>query len=124
MLMTILCGILGASGLWKFIEYLISRRDRRKGKGVEADLQVIKTDLAKLVTELEELKEDDIVMMHDRIYQAFKFFADKDDITTEDRANIDYLYERYRARGGNHEAVSYYEVIKDKPIKAGGRTDI
>lgn len=107
-------------GIIKLIEFLFRRHDKKKKRGIskmETDVAEIKVNMDKLIEEIKDLKDTDIVLLHDRIYQAFYHLNQQPDIDVEDSANIDYLYERYSSLGGNHMAEIMYKQIKEKPIK-------
>jgi len=90
--------------------------DKRKNQGfskLEQDVCNIAEDLAAMKEDIENRKEIDNVLLHDRLWQAFRFFSDKDAISVEDRANIDYLYDAYT---GNHKAEIMYKYICSLPI--------
>lgn len=104
----------------KLIEYLIHRHDKKKQRGIakmESDVTAIKVSIDKLIGEIKELQETDIVLLHDRIYQVFYHLDQQSDIDVEDSANLDYLHDRYAALGGNHRAEIMYQQIKEKPIR-------
>lgn len=118
MILAVLCssGLTGA--VMELIKYFVSRHDRKSGKEeqMKCDIQELTTILESLVKDVEDLKEGQIVMMHDRIHQAFTYMKDLPSITTTDRANVDYLAERYFHRGGNHKAKLMYGLICKKPV--------
>jgi len=118
MILAVITSSLATGGLFKFVEFLISRRDAKHGKTAKLcdDMTEIKSDLKRITTEVQELHEDDLTIMHDRIYQAFVHMEDMTEISTDDRTNIDYLFERYTKRGGNHKAELMYDQIKKKPV--------
>lgn len=99
---------------------------KRKGKGIsqiESDIAEIKLTNERIEKsqnemkkELDDSKETERVILHDRIWQSFRFFSDKDEISVEDRANIDYLYAEYKKKKGNHKAQIMYEYIKTIPV--------
>ena len=93
--------------------------NKRQGKGfskLEADVAEIKATNEKIIEELDASKETEIVLLHDRIWQAFKFFESSEEISVEDRANIDYLYQEYEKKHGNHKTKLMYEYIKTIPV--------
>lgn len=93
--------------------------NKRKGIGfskLEADVAEIKATNEKIIEELDAAKETEVVLLHDRIWQAFRFFQDKDEISVEDRANIDYLYQEYKKKHGNHKAKLMYQYIQTIPV--------
>lgn len=110
----------------KIIDIIISRYSRKHGRllEIEKDLKEIKEKVNKVKemdNEIGELKQDILVILHDRIYQLFDRFIREDNISVQDRANIDYLYNRYENRGGNGKASLMYEKIKNIPIKQDAR---
>lgn len=118
--------ILSSSGLAavavKLIEVLydaLSKRKKQQREEAAADRAEMLATLEKLNKELDENKADTLVLMHDRIYQMFKVLSTQETITAEDKANIDYLWQRYSARGGNHNAEVLYEVIDKIPVVSG-----
>lgn len=116
---TCFVGILGGGGLLEIIKYIVQRQEEKKNKGnsVKASLKEIRENVAELKDEVAELKEDDGAIMHDRIYTLFNEAKDKDMLTVEDRANIDYLWERYSKRGFNHKGELMYEKICEIPVQ-------
>lgn len=93
--------------------------NKRQGKGfskLETDVAEIKATNEKIIEELDASKETEIVLLHDRIWQAFHFFQDKEEISVEDRANIDYIYQEYEKKHGNHKAKLMYEYIQKIPV--------
>lgn len=93
----------------ELIGVLKEEHKKKKKKGVEARLTEIEGSLDKL-------EQTDLVLLHDRIWQAFRFFEDKDEISTEDKVNIDYLYTEYKNKGGNHKAEVMYDYIAKIPL--------
>ena len=61
--------------------------------------------------DIDELREDFLVIMHDRIYNIFKQVSKQENISVREKSNLDYLYERYEKRFGNHDAKNYYDLI-------------
>ena len=119
MIATVMVGILGGGGLLELIKYLFQRHDEKKNgsRSLKASIKEIRENVADLKQEVNELKEDDAAIMHDRIHALFSENIDKDELTVEDRANIDYLWERYRTRGFNHKGELMYKKICEIPIK-------
>ena len=102
--------------------YWEKKQDKGSAK-VERVVGEIKNQNAALVQKLETLEEDvesgkktDLVLLHDRIWQAFSFLSKKEEIGVIDRANIEYLYEEYVAKGGNHKAEVMMEFIRTIPV--------
>lgn len=119
MIATILVGVLGGGGLLELIKYLIQRRDEKKnnGKTMKDSIREIRENVAAMRAELDELKEDDGALLHDRIYALFNELKDKETLTVEERANVDYLWERYSRRGFNHKGNLMYKKICEIPVE-------
>ena len=119
MIATILVGVLGGGGLLELIKYLIQRRDEKKnnGKTMKDSIREIRENVAAMRAELDELKEDDGALLHDRIYALFSELKDKEILTVEERANVDYLWERYSRRGFNHKGNLMYKKICEIPVE-------
>ena len=118
MIATVMVGILGGGGLLELVKYLFQRHDEKKNgsRSLKASIKEIRENVADLKQEVSELKEDDGAIMHDRIYSEFNRLKDKDALTVEDRANIDYLWERYSKRGFNHKGEILYQKICEIPV--------
>lgn len=105
--------ILGAAKL--AFDYWEKKKDRGQAR-IAREINEVSESLKSLRTDLEAAEETDRVLLHDRIWQSFRFFSGKEEISVEDRANIDYLYEEYKKKGGNHKAKVMYEYIKTIPV--------
>ena len=118
MFATVIVGILGGGGLLELIKYLFQRHDEKKNgsRSMRSSIKEIRENVAELKDEVSELKEDDGAIMHDRIFSEFNRLKDKDQLSVEDRANIDYLWERYSKRGFNHKGEILYEKICEIPV--------
>ena len=118
MIATVIVGILGGGGLLELIKYLFQRYDEKKKKyTVKTSIKEIRENVADLKNEVAELKEDNGALMHDRVYALFDELKDKDTLTVEDRANVDYLWERYSKRGFNHKGELMYNKIIEIPVQ-------
>ena len=71
----------------------------------------------------ERKKQDDlvrtgvIVMLHDRLYQACRYYLNRGDIDEPGFDNVTALYNAYHALGGNSTGTRLYEAVKQLPIK-------
>lgn len=90
------------------IERVISEMEEQN-KAMQQEIDIIKKDV-------ESGKQTDLVLLHDRIWQAFRVLGSKDEISVIDLANIEYLYEEYKSKGGNHKAEVMYEYIHTIPV--------
>jgi hypothetical protein len=112
--------------LLKIIELIAEATNKKKKEEREATQrhnEQVDEALVAFRAELEDLREDNLVMMHDRIYAMFKKFEHADTITASDKANLDYLWERYSNRKGNHDAEILYKIVDAKPVVPGGITE-
>ena len=118
MIVTVMVGILGGGGLLELIKYLLQRHDEKKNgnNSIKSSIKEIRENVADLKNEVNELKEDDGAIMHDRIYEQFNKLKDQETLTVQDRANIDYLWERYSKRGFNHKGEILYQKICEIPV--------
>ena len=110
--------ILGSSAFTGIVLKLLEAAVDRWSKGAREKREAQAKALADLAAAVESLKEDNRVIMHDRLFCLFEEFGQRDSITAGERANVDYLYERYKAIDGNHHADIYYGLISAKPVEA------
>lgn len=73
----------------------------------------VKTD----VDERASLKAGVLSLLHDRLYQACKYYLAQGSIDVEGLDNIRYLYTSYHALGGNGTGTELYNRAKALPIK-------
>jgi hypothetical protein len=90
------------------IERVISEMEEQS-KEMAAEMATIKHDV-------ESGKQTDLVLLHDRIWQAFRVLSKKKEVSYIDSANIKYLYEEYEGKGGNHKAEEMYRYIQTIPV--------
>ena len=63
------------------------------------------------------MNEASLALLHDRLYQACRFYLTRASIDVEGLKNIEYLYEAYHTLGGNGTGTELYERVKKLPIK-------
>lgn len=115
LVITLLSSSTGTVLITETIKGVRRKINQKKGKGfskIESDIREIRSDIEKIRDDLDDGKETERVLLHDRLWQIFHFFQDKESITVEDRANVEYLYEEYKKKEGNHEAEVYFEYIE------------
>lgn len=91
-IITILCAVLGSSGLWSLILALVMRN----------------------------LNKNDLLLGlgHDRIIFLCKSYIERGYLSADEYENLhDYLYEPYEKRGGNGTAKKLMDEVKKLPIK-------
>ena len=121
--------ILGSSAITgtviKLIEWLVDRfgAGRKKRQQLDQTVESLTKAVGRLSPEIDELRRDNLVIMHDRIYQVLRNAMMQKSLTVSEKANIDYLYERYKKRGGNHNAEVMYAVISSLPIVSDEKED-
>ena len=54
------------------------------------------------------VKQGVLAILHDRLYQACKFYLKRGYCTLEDRDNLDYMFRPYKALGGNGTGEELY----------------
>ena len=91
---------------------------------LEAELSVITGALGwaykKLKRKVDEqglVKAGMLAILHDRLFQAGRYYTEKGEITFEEIKNIEYLYNSYHALGGNGTGTEIWERIKNLPVK-------
>ena len=127
LVITLLSSSTGTVCITEAIKAVRRRLQKKKGRGfpkLEADIRDIRKDIKGIREDLEESKETERVLLHDRLWQAFHFFQDKDEISVEDRANVEYLYDEYKKKQGNHEAEVYYEYIENLNVIPKAKKEI
>lgn len=67
--------------------------------------------------EQDAIKEGLLALLHDKIYNYCQMYIDRGYITVEEMKNLEYLYNSYRALGGNGTGQEIYERAKELPIK-------
>ena len=73
--------------------------------------------LKRKVDEQGLVKAGMLAILHDRLFQAGRYYTEKGEITFEEIKNIEYLYESYHALGGNGTGTEIWERIKNLPVK-------
>ena len=113
----VVIAILGSSAFTGIVLKVLEAAVDRWSKGAREKREAQAKALADLTAAVDGLKEDNRVLMHDRLFCLFEEFGPRDALTAGERANVDYLFDRYRGIGGNHHAEIYYNLLAAKPIK-------
>lgn len=74
--------------------------------------------LKRKVDEQGLIKEGMLAILHDRLFQAGRYYTEKGEITFDEIKNIEYLYNSYHALGGNGTGTEIWERIKALPVKS------
>ena len=91
---TLVIGMIGSTGLWSFVQWLITR------KSADNDLL--------------------LGLAHDRILSLCSEYIKRGDITRSEYENLSkYLYKPYIARGGNGVVKHMMEQVDRLPVKEG-----
>lgn len=91
MVITIVCAVLGSSGIWTLIQ--------KKGEKKDAKTQML------------------IGLGHDRVMALGMEYIERGCITKDEYENlVDYLYRPYEMMGGNGSAARVIEEVKRLPI--------
>ena len=67
--------------------------------------------------EQEKMKEGILAILHDRLYQACRFYIQRGHVDIESMKNIEYLYKSYHDLGGTGTGTELYNRVKSLPIK-------
>ncbi|MEE0418484.1 MAG: hypothetical protein UDG86_00390 [Lachnospiraceae bacterium] len=73
--------------------------------------------LNKRIKEQESIKDGVLAILHDRIFQAARYYISQGCITIEELRNVQYLYDSYHELGGNGTGTELFERIKKLEIK-------
>lgn len=91
---TVICAVIASSGFWAFLQNRTSKKDNR----------------TKLL----------VGLAHDRITFLGQKYIDRGWITTDDYENlVEYLFEPYKACGGDGTAEKIMNEVKKLPMKRG-----
>ena len=91
---TLVIGMIGSTGLWSFVQWLITR------KSADNDLL--------------------LGLAHDRILSLCSEYIKRGDITRSEYENLSkYLYKPYIARGGNGVVKHMMEQVDRLPVREG-----
>ena len=67
--------------------------------------------------EQKAIKEGVIAMLHDRMYQAGRYYLGKDEIAINELQNFDKMHKAYQALGGNGTGDEIAERVHEKKFK-------
>lgn len=97
-----------------FIQFLITRHDEKKR---QPDKQI--EELQKQINEELKLIKDVLLGQgHNDLKNACEGYIDRGEISIEDFNDLkEYLYDPYRAIGGNGTGEEYFNLVKELPRK-------
>lgn len=90
---TIIIAIFASTGFWAFMTTLITSFGSRK-KNIDKALKGL---------------------LHDKIYDNCIKYIDRGYVTVDELENLNYIYEPYRALGGNGTGESLYKEVQSLP---------
>ena len=131
--MNVILMILTSSGgtalLIKLIDILQDNFSEKRKKEKEAVQELLKKvdsqnfeqakDIKALSNGLNAVRQDVLVLMHDRIFNIFKEVSQQEKISISEKSKLDYMYERYvekKKKKGNHDAENYYKLIEKMKV--------
>lgn len=85
--------------------------------GVIALLSAGYRKISKKIHEQDKMKEGILAILHDRLYQACRFYLSQGHIDVDSLKNVEYLYNSYHDLGGNGTGTELYNRVKALPIK-------
>ena len=119
----------GTALLIKLIDILQDKFSEKRKKEKEAVQELLKKvdnqnfeqakDIKALSNGLNAVRQDFLVLMHDRIFNIFKEVSQQEKISISEKSNLDYMYERYvdeTMKKGNHDAENYYKLIEKMKV--------
>lgn len=119
----------GTALLIKLIDILQDNFSEKRKKEKEAVQELLKKvdsqnfeqakDIKALSNGLNAVRQDFLVLMHDRIFNIFKEVSQQEKISISEKSNLDYMYERYvdeTMKKGNHDAENYYKLIEKMKV--------
>lgn len=75
------------------------------------------TRYKKELEEQELIKQGVLALLHDRLYQACRYYLEQEYITASQLNNVEHLYESYHNLGGNGTGTELYNRCKNMQIK-------
>ena len=84
---------------------------------LSASYRMLSSKLKNKIKEQDAVKEGVLAILHDRLYQACRYFIGVGYCEIEDMKNIEYLYDAYHSLGGNGTGTELYSRVKSLPIK-------
>lgn len=97
----VIIAIFGSNALFAFIQFLISRHDKRKEQENAAEKQQSNMILG---------------LGHDRILYLTDKFVRRGGITLKEKRNLEYLYRPYKAMHGNGDCEIGYNACAKLPV--------
>ena len=105
----IFTAVFASQGLWALILYLVQRKDKKKDKED---------------TELKNQSQMLLGLGHDRIIYLGTKYIEDGYVTEDEFENLNkYLYEPYKALGGNGTAEKIMDDVRNLPIRKNKRKD-
>ena len=110
---TVFTAVLASSGIWSVVLFRMQRRENEKERAKEKDS-----------VESKALK----ALLHDRIFTGCKEAISVGSVSPDDYNNLKYLYDPYRALGGNGTAKRMMDEVEGLPLdveeKKGGEANV
>ena len=92
---------------------------KRKDTGItklEREIRELNAIVQDLKKNIHDLDESYKVILHDRLWSAYNTLKNAKSISLEARGNLDYLFEEYVHRNGNHKGELIYNLMKKIPV--------
>lgn len=105
---TVFTAVLASSGIWSVILFRMQRRENEKEREKEKDS-----------VESKALK----ALLHDRIFTSCKEAISAGTVSPDDYNNLKYLYDPYRALGGNGTAKRMMDEVEQLPLDVEKRKE-
>ena len=94
--------------------------DRKNIKNIENYKETVEKKFVVLEQEMEQAKEANLTMLHDRLYSECSKYIDLGHVTFSQFDNIRHIYESYSRLGGNGTGTALYKKVASLPMVRDG----
>lgn len=82
-----------------------------------AGYRTLAKKLKSKLSEEKAVREGVLAILHDRLYQACRFYLRRGHVDIESLKNVEYLYKAYHALGGNGTGTELYTRVRALKIQ-------
>ena len=93
----IIAAIFGSQGFWAFVTKIYDNKQKKKEKNDQVDPKIIAL-----------IKDAIVAILHDRLYQACRYYLSLGKIDEDGYANLKTMYNSYHGLGGNGTGTELY----------------
>lgn len=118
LIITVIIAVLGSSGLWAFLQFLITNSRKRKKK------EDIVTKLDQHEDEIRQIKAMSLGALYDRAKFLGESYLKRGWWTMNEYEDFKtYIYEPYHKAGGDGTIDKIMQELEKMPIEAGGKAE-